>query len=192
MKQFGYFLIGLLLFISCKEGNRISKSDAAKDYFNDQVKEIPKDVTSQYFDKILEAEKFVSYENENLTLAPCDSLFSKDNLLQLYYFKVYTKWLKGTDGYVSEAAGLAALKYLEDEPARLARNFSASSLLSDADRKRWQQVIRREITIAHENKETEYFLSLLEKLGSKEYTNKERLFIGEFVKEIMEFTYTKQ
>jgi hypothetical protein len=130
--------------------------------------------------------KFVNYANEDLVLSPTDSLFSDNDSMQLYYFEVFTKWLNGTDGYVSEGAGEAALRYLKQKPGQFV-SFIQKDIESNSEvgYLNWQERIKGELGISYEDEEIKYMHLFRNKILDKCNTKEESEFIQLFFYEMI-------
>lgn len=177
---------GIFLF-SCTTQERKTKiSTSSKDTTYLAYNNLSQEEVQTYFDTIITAGQFVRHPNDILVLSPSDSLFSKNDSLVPYYFEVFTKWMKGTDGYVSEGAGVAALDYLEANPSRFVKLLSAWKDTSVHAYSEWQGAIEREVEITHEGKSLQYLIALRSRLSNICKTEEDKRFISLFIKEMIE------
>lgn len=109
--------------------------------------------------------------NEKYLFQLMDSLIVKNSNERAFYFKVFKKIVEKSDGYVSEAIGLYALKYLENYPNEF---FS----LSDEEIKSFMGYIAYEVRLSENNADSSLrtLLSQLKEKSNKETTKKIDLF----------------
>ena len=107
-----------------------------------------------YYLDIYKQEKLIAAD-DILMLSITDSLFTKDEENELFYFIVFTKSMNGSDGFYSEAVGLSCFNFITTNPIRFAKYFSSDTKLNNNDFNNWADYIYGEIQISRENQEQE-------------------------------------
>jgi len=129
-----------------------------------------------YYKDIYEQEKLISTDDIKM-LSITDSLFSNDPENDLFYFIVFTKSMNGSDGFYSEAVGLAAFEFITNNTNEFADYFNIAPKLTGRDMDNWATYICGEIQISNENHEADAIKELENKLldnikdSRKEYEN---------------------
>ncbi|WP_114779499.1 hypothetical protein [Botryobacter ruber] len=147
-------------------------------------KAISDPATDKYFIEIFNKGKAVSHPDDNKMLSITDSLFSKDQNKDFFYFVVFSKSMDGADGYYSEAAGEKATEFVLQKTERFADYFNIGPTLTDNDMRNWARSIVGEIQIEREGEEAQAINELLSLLranirtGRKEYSTIIEKFIG--------------
>lgn len=120
-------------------------------------------------------------KNEKYLFQLMDSLTTKNSNERAFYFKVYKKIVEKSDGYVSEAIGSYALKYLENYPTEF---FS----LSDEEIKSLMGYIAYEVRLSEDNaiSKLKEFLTQLREKSNTETIKKIDLFEQELLENLKE------
>lgn len=105
-----------------------------------------------YYKDIFRQEKLIPAD-DNKMLSITDSLFSKNPEKDLFYFVVFTKSMNGSDGFYSEALGLASYNFITINTEWFADYFNIAPKLTENDMDNWANYIFGEIQISRENNE---------------------------------------
>lgn len=128
---------------------------------------------NQYYKDIIEQGKLISSDDLTM-LSITDSLFTKSLEKDFFYFLVFTKSMNGSDGFYSEALGLASLNFIKTKPECFTDYFNVAPYLNDADFENWAEYIWGEICIEYETEELKALKNLkLECLESIKESRKE-------------------
>ena len=114
------------------------------------------------FDKFLEdknttplAKTIYKKEDWNLNdfqvLSFLDSLTARDKEARPFYFRVVTNSKEKSDGYYSEALGLAGKDYVEHNSKEFAAYFDEGSCFTEKDLETWSDIVMLEFGILVEN-----------------------------------------
>jgi hypothetical protein len=131
---------------------RIENQETLSPYQQELDKTLNDPTVDQYFKGIYNQEKLIIAEDSKM-LSVADSLTSKDPDNDLFYFVVFTKSMNGSDGFYSEAVGLAAFNYVTKQTEEFADYFNIAPKLTDKDMDNWASYIFGEIQISRENHE---------------------------------------
>jgi hypothetical protein len=85
--------------------------------------------------------------NDNEALALLDSLTAKNKTSRAFYVKVVTKTYAKSDGYFSEALGLAGKEYIENNTAAFISNFDHKECFTPIDLNTWADIVMLEMKI---------------------------------------------
>ncbi|MDO9184920.1 MAG: hypothetical protein Q7W13_02835 [Bacteroidia bacterium] len=116
-----------------------------------------------YYKDIYKQEKLI-VADDNKMLSITDSLFTNDPNTDLFFFIVFTKSMNGSDGFYSEALGLASFNFITTKTEWFADYFNIAPKLTDQDMDNWATYIWGEIQISRENQEGKAINELEEKL----------------------------
>lgn len=105
---------------------------------------IPKLAKVIYLDKNWE----LNDDTEALTLL--DSLTAKDKSARSFYFKVVTKVKDKSDGYFSEALGLAGYEFIKNHTQEFFSYFDNKLCHTDNDLATWADIVIMEFSISEE------------------------------------------
>ena len=122
------------------------------------------DKINSYYKDVYNAGKLIHQDDDNVILSITDSIFTNVNERRYFYFIVFTKSMNGSDGFYSEALGLRAKEFVENNTERFAHYFNASPLLTEKDFNNWAYYILGEIAITQEHNEPDGIIELEEKL----------------------------
>lgn len=86
--------------------------------------------------------------NDSEALALLDSLTAKDSSTRSFYFKVVTKTKERSDGYYSEALGLAGYEFVEDHTQAFASYFNNKQCHTSEDLATWADIVIMELSIS--------------------------------------------
>ncbi|NBP28919.1 MAG: hypothetical protein EBV23_04965 [Flavobacteriia bacterium] len=144
--------------------------------------------------KAIYCNKEWNLNNDNQALALLDSLTAKNKTTRPFYFKVVTKTLEKSDGYFSEALGLAGYEFIEYHPQEFASYFDNRGCFTQDDLAAWADIVLMEFSIREEITENqlklhEYLKSLRLSLKNGTSTQKEtlRVFSAILTKKWKEF-----
>lgn len=137
----------------------ITKEDLQKEL--DEAMKNPS--INAYYKKVLREKKMVRAE-DTLMLSITEMLFTPESDKDLFYFLVFTKSLNGSDGFFSEALGLAAMDFLRENTAAFASYFDNAPELSALDMKNWANCINGELQISEEGNEEQAIYDLEKEL----------------------------
>jgi hypothetical protein len=138
-----------LVIISCKRS--VNSND------NYEVLKKSKTVDSltlEYFSEIIHNQKMVKSSDIQM-LSIIDSLFSNDVKRQGFYFLVYTKSMRDSDGFYSESLSAKSLEYLTSRTDEFVFNITSIQDINEVDITNWARLIFNEIRINNEGKESE-------------------------------------
>lgn len=136
----------------------------------------------RFYKQVLEKEQLIEAD-DSLMFSITDSLLSKNQKHDFFYFLVFTKSMNGADGFYSEALGLNAYEFVSNHTERFADYFNVGPELTEADLQNWASCVYGEIQIEQEGRECEAIQRLSTKCidnlkGSrKEYLNVMEKFI---------------
>lgn len=139
--------IGLiLLIISCTQQNSRQIKDPPNCGFekylnNPNVSQLAKNI---YLNKNW------NLNNDKEALSILDSLTAKDKDSRAFYFKVSTLTYRKSDGYFSEALGLAGYEYVKNNPSEFAGYFDNKECFKEKDLETWTDIIMLEFQIMEE------------------------------------------
>lgn len=182
MRMKTVFLFPILLFCSCalfpKNGQQKHMEKQFEPEKTQTVSPHQKELNNaydnaaidDYYKEIYKKEMLVPAEDGKM-LSITELLFSSAGEYDLFYFVVFTKSLNGADGAYAEAAGNAALRFVNERTALFAEYFSSNlAKLKSNDLDKWAYFIKSEIAIAHEGNETAA-INELEKQWKKNVQN---------------------
>ena len=88
--------------------------------------------------------------NDYQALALLDSLTAKNKAARPFYFKVVTKTLEKSDGYFSEALGLAGYEFIENHLQEFASYFDNRGCFTQDDLAAWADIVLMEFSLREE------------------------------------------
>ncbi|HZH87349.1 MAG TPA: hypothetical protein VFD77_08525 [Brumimicrobium sp.] len=138
-----------------------------------------------YYKEIYRQEKLIS-AHHNKMLSIRDSLFTDDPDKDLFYFIVFTKSMRNSDGFYSEAVGLSSFEFVRTKTEKFADYFNIAPNLTDQDMDNWAQYVYGEIQISRENQEEQAVNELESELldNMKEARKEYRVIIEKFIEKI--------
>ncbi|MES2779747.1 MAG: hypothetical protein V4651_07580 [Bacteroidota bacterium] len=106
--------------------------------------------------------------NDNTALALLDSLTAKNKQSRPFYFKVVTLMYKKSDGYFSEALGLAGKEYIENNTKEFIANFDYKNCFTNKDLTTWADIVILEFSLSGQG---EYNKSIIDSYIKKLKSN---------------------
>lgn len=201
VKKLWVFLV-ILCLMSCgksyqvhqqhKTKGSINKENRKVSVYDVQIKKCLNDTTvPAYFKEVFLRDTLVKADDD-LMLSIIDSLYTTNDHYAFFYFTVFTKSMKGADGFYSEGVGLDAMRYIKIYADRFALYFNKSNQFTKHDLNNWGLSLYCELSIVHgENqeqgiKELEHYL----KTSIQAWNKEDKKVIEELIASVY-FYYSK-
>ena len=131
----------------------------ASTYLQELQQAMADPAVDQYFKDIVTQEKLI-HADDNKMLSVPENISSANPDKHFFYFMVFTKSMNGSDGFYSEAIGLAAYEYVTTNTEQFAEYFNNAPNLTDKDMDNWAKYIYSEIQISASDSESKALAAL--------------------------------
>lgn len=168
MKKTLFIPFILILFIACSSQNSNKLEEAKHNTLTDNSSLVDTNFTEEKgcnfgefiknpktpkLAKDIYLNKEWNLENDIESLALLDSLDSKDAKSRLFYFKIITIISKKSDGYFSEAMGLAGKEFTKNYTEEFLINFDNKDCFSENDLENWTKIVSNEFKIIEDKEQ---------------------------------------
>jgi hypothetical protein len=144
-----YLAFIIIINISCKKSfNSIHEDKVLSD------RKTIDSLTLAYFYNVIQSQKIIKSSDSQM-LSVTDSLFRDDKRKQSFYFLVFTKSMRESDGFYSEALSSKSFEYVTSRTDEFVRNICLNQDLDEIDLANWAEYVFSEIRISYEGQESE-------------------------------------